>query len=551
MGEVWAGVRIADGLPVALKVLQTAAAARGEVVARFKREAQVLGRVRSDFVAAVIDFSSDPNYGLLLILQLIPGESLLAILNREKRIPLELALHVGLDIARGLHDLHEARIVHRDLKPGNVVLQPLGGGRFRAVLIDFGISRIVAAPEDEGEEVTAITRAGTVLGTLEYIAPEQIFGSQTVTGTADLYALGAIIYRAVAGQHAFVANADAALLVLKMTGDAPELPAEGDGPVQKRAKALVARLMARDPAARYQTAAEAAAEIQSILALAEDDGEFTTGIRGPAHNESEVEFGYADVVAASDLADAVDEDEEDETAAQISVDWEADIPVAVEVDEHTSDDEIQTIFRPGQVQLPRADASPRAMAPQQPQPLRKPVRPTSAQSSPQPVARSHQDHAAPRPQQAAPPAQQPFAAQPAQQPMQPYAAQQQPQPFPAQPTQQPMQSFAAQPAHPPAQQPFGQQVPYPSGAQHAGARPGGWQVQTLPPGQVANLAYPPAPQQQPQQVRPQSAVETMHISAYRPERPRWAVFVFVVATAALVGGVAAYLVLTRLLYPAH
>jgi serine/threonine protein kinase len=470
MGEVWSGVRIADGLRVALKVLQTAAAARGEVVARFKREAQVLGRVRSDFVASVIDFSSDPDYGLLLILQLIPGESLLAVLSREKRIPLELALHVGLDIARGLHDLHEARIVHRDLKPGNVVLQPLGAGRYRAVLIDFGISRIVAAPEEEGEEVTAITRAGTVLGTLEYIAPEQIFGSQTVTGTADLYALGAIIYRAVAGQHAFLANADAALLVLKMTGDAPELPVEGSGALQQRAKALVARLMARDPGQRYQTAQQAAAEIQSILALVEDDTEFTTGIRAPAQTNPQQEFGYGEVATTSSLADAVDEDGEDETAAQISVDWEAEIPVAVDIDEHTSDDEIQTIFRPGQLMFPR----------------------------------------------------------PGEQPLQPYPGHQVQQPFPGHQ----------------AQQRF---VQYP-GVQPTVPGAGTWQVETLPPGQVSNLQYPLAPQQQ---FRQQSAVETMNISACRPGRPRWSLFVFVVAMAALVGGVAAYLLLARLLYPAH
>jgi serine/threonine-protein kinase len=435
----------------------------------------------------VFDFVSDPEIGLLLILELIPGESLLSILNREKKIPIELALAVGLDIARGLHDLHAVRIVHRDLKPGNVVLQPLGNGRYRAVLIDFGISRIVNASEDEEDEVTAITRAGTVLGTLEYIAPEQIFGSQTVTGTADLYALGAILYRAIVGQHAFVAGADAALLVLKMTGDAPVLPIENNSAVALKAQALVSRLLARDPAHRYQTAAEVATEIQAILGRALEETELPTGVHGDKAAAPQVEYAFEDSVEGADLAPALNYDEEDDTSAQITVDWDSESEGAqTKAPENTSDDELQTMFLP-----------PRPFVPQR---VTQPMPPPTAQAN------------------------QPRAQQPASQ----------------QARQQPRQQVA-QPAPQPTPQPGAQSLPHP--AQQPPAPRSQWAVQTQPPINASQLNYPPPPPRR----LPQSAIETVHIQAYRSSRSRWMWIVLAAVLAAFAGGLAAWFVLSRVM----
>lgn len=274
MGQVWAGVRLSDRAPIALKMLLPAAAARADVSARFRREAQVLERVRSDHVARVFEFVEDPEFGLLLVLEYIPGESLSELLSRERRLPLERALSIGLDICRGLRDLHEARIVHRDLKPANVVLKPVGRGRVHAVLIDFGISRILA--DSSEDDVTAITRAGTVLGTMAYTAPEQITGSRSVTGTADLYALGALLYRAMAGRHAFVADSDAEVVVLKMSEEAPPLPLRDDTAVSIRTQALVGQLLAREPSRRCADASEVIRELESILAEADAASEDPT-----------------------------------------------------------------------------------------------------------------------------------------------------------------------------------------------------------------------------------------------------------------------------------
>lgn len=267
MGEVWAGKRLADGGAVAIKLLLSSTANIGEVVARFKREAQVLARVQSEYAARVLDFLTDPVIGLVLVMDLIPGESLHVVLHTRERLSIEETLDIGVDIARGLRDLHAANVVHRDLKPGNVVLRPRPGQRPRATLIDFGVSRIISSSDEE--EVTAITRGDRVLGTLEYMAPEQILGSRTVTGTADLYALGAILYRAIAGHHVYPNLTEGQLAVAKLNQDAPPLPTGGrDDYVAKRTAQVIARLLSRRLRERYQNADQVVADLEELRSMA-------------------------------------------------------------------------------------------------------------------------------------------------------------------------------------------------------------------------------------------------------------------------------------------
>ncbi len=263
MGEVWAGVRLRDGSPVALKVLQRAKKLPGEVLARFKREAKVLARVRSDYVSRVLDFVADRHFGLVLVMELIPGESLQSLLARTPRLPVETVLSLCADISRGLCDLHACNVVHRDLKPGNIILSPLDGFQSRAMLIDFGVSRIMSGPDEE-DEVTAITRADRVLGTLEYMSPEQILGSRTVTGSTDIYAVGAIMFRAIAGHHVYGDESDARLASSKLNVDPHPLVTGRSDWIGTRTEALVARLLSRHTRERPATAEDLLAEIEAI-----------------------------------------------------------------------------------------------------------------------------------------------------------------------------------------------------------------------------------------------------------------------------------------------
>jgi serine/threonine-protein kinase len=265
MGEVWAGVRLGDNTAVAIKVLLAHDTDANEVHARFRREAQVLARVRSEYVAQVLDFLTEED-GLVLVMELIPGDSLHAVLSYDQALTVEATLDIVSDVLRGLRDLHSSNIVHRDLKPGNIVLRPRPGLRPRATLIDFGVSRIMSAPEDD-EEITAITRGDRVLGTLEYMAPEQILGSRSVTGTADLYAVGAMMFRAITGHHVFGDLQEGHLAVAKLNKDAPRLDISRTDEVAERTQVLVSRLLSRRLRDRFKSAEEALAEVDAIRLL--------------------------------------------------------------------------------------------------------------------------------------------------------------------------------------------------------------------------------------------------------------------------------------------
>ena len=269
MGEVWAGEHRLIGSRVAIKTLLAAAALNHEVVARFKREAYILGKIRSDHVARVVDFVADDVYGLVLVMELVEGEALNRVLQ-EQMLSVEETIELGVDIASALCDLHHAHIVHRDLKPGNIILQTLQGGRHRAVVVDFGVSRLTSGSEPDGDdEVTGITRADMAVGTIEYMAPEQILNSRAVTSVSDIYATGAILYRAVAGRHVFgnIAS-DAELAQKKLMTESPPLTLERHDKLSDGLIRVVTRALRRKPVDRYQSAEDLLNDLLPLRDLA-------------------------------------------------------------------------------------------------------------------------------------------------------------------------------------------------------------------------------------------------------------------------------------------
>lgn len=261
VGEVWAG-EDTEGTKVAIKTLLPAASAHRELVTRFKREADFLARIRSQYVAKVVDFFADEQYGLVLIIEFIDGEPMNELLRR-KDLSIEEAIEIAWDVLGGLADLHREQIIHRDLKPGNVILRKTASGRSNAVIVDFGMSRLTGVDKD-GEEVTALTRVDIAVGTLEYMAPEQILDSSGVTMAADIYALGAMLYRAVAGHHIFGELNDAMLARHKLINDAPPLVVTRTDPVARGFCAMVGRMLSRAPKERYQRAEDVLAHLGAL-----------------------------------------------------------------------------------------------------------------------------------------------------------------------------------------------------------------------------------------------------------------------------------------------
>ncbi len=247
MGEVWQGVHIDLRMPVAVKAPRREMLADQEVVARFSREAALLARVHDEHVVRVLDFVTDAHLGPVLVTELLEGPSLSEVLASRPRFTVEEAVDLAIDLVTGLRQLHQVRVIHRDVKPGNIIMKPTGKGA-RAVLIDLGVSRL----EPDGELVedpafNEITTADRAVGTFEYMAPEQILGSRSVTAAADLYAVGAILFRAVSGGHVFGNLQGVDLLRRKLAAPAPPLATGRSDRVARGLEEIVDRALAMAP----------------------------------------------------------------------------------------------------------------------------------------------------------------------------------------------------------------------------------------------------------------------------------------------------------------
>jgi len=281
MGEVWAGDHVSLKLRVALKALLRGSRADHEVLARFQREAFLLGQIHSDHVARVLDFVTDGKHGPILVMELVEGTSLFDVIT-TKRFSVEEAIQLGIDIAKALREIHEANVVHRDVKPANIILAPLRDGRKRAVFVDLGVSRLV--PDDEApddELLTEITSTNRAVGTVEYMAPEQVLGSRNVTATADLYALGAILFRVVSGHHVFGDVHGADLMRMKLGTEAPPLVTGRSDRVARGFEALVARALAQSIEDRFASADEVLADLLHLRDTARRAAKPTIQFRPP------------------------------------------------------------------------------------------------------------------------------------------------------------------------------------------------------------------------------------------------------------------------------
>ncbi len=187
--SVWRARDVADGRAVAVKLLHLDRAESAEAVARFEREARLLEAVRSEHVVRLLSHG-DHKGRPYMVFALVDGEDLRERLRREGPLPPVEATRIALAMATGLEDAHARRVVHRDLKPANVLLDGRGAVR----IADFGIARMLEEP--------GLTQPGRVLGTGEYVSPEQALGRK-VDGRSDIYALGVVLFEMLTGRPPF------------------------------------------------------------------------------------------------------------------------------------------------------------------------------------------------------------------------------------------------------------------------------------------------------------------------------------------------------------
>lgn len=259
MGEVFAAENIRTGRPVAVKLLRSDSKTKSSAVARFRREARAAGSINSDHVTQVLDVEEDSEHGIVLVFELLEGESLIDRLKRTGPIPFDELHGIIEQVWIGLADAHKAGIIHRDLKPSNVFLERRPDGQTRVKILDFGISKL---PKEMGGET--LTEMGQSLGTFSFMPPEQIGKAKTVDHRADIYACGTLIYQALSGQLPYVARNILVMVEMKSKTDPRRLADAMGSTVDPRLEAFLAKTLARDPNQRFQNATEAMTEWREL-----------------------------------------------------------------------------------------------------------------------------------------------------------------------------------------------------------------------------------------------------------------------------------------------
>ncbi|MEP6873290.1 MAG: serine/threonine-protein kinase [Burkholderiales bacterium] len=249
MGEVFRAVDTMLEREVALKVLRPEMGARAELVERFRVEAIALARLHHRHIAAVYSFFQQEGQHYIAM-QYVRGRTLEAVLQQRGILPWREAAAVAMDVLQALEHAHALGVVHRDLKPANLMLDH----EARTVVMDFGIARVLARSRQ--------TRAGTLVGTLEYIAPEIVRG-EAADARSDLYSLGCVLYEMVTGVLPFESASDFALMRAHAE-QAPPRPIVRSGDLPPALEGVILRALEKQPARRFASAREFMDALSSV-----------------------------------------------------------------------------------------------------------------------------------------------------------------------------------------------------------------------------------------------------------------------------------------------
>lgn len=275
MGTVYRGIDQRLDRPVAVKVLASNSMVKDDDRRRFEREAQALSRLHSEHTVTVYDYgvhllpptaeNDRPRDIAYIVLELVRGPDLFARIYDGPLCPADAA-SIITDISHSLTEAHNAGIIHRDIKPSNVLLTTTPQGRQIAKLIDFGVARVDDA---------RLTVVGEIMGTPQYMAPEQCTGGRTpIDARTDLYALGAMLYEMLSGHPPFDGDQPMEILFQQVKADPPPLPGNPKSRLRRRLEGAIHTAMAKRPDDRFGSVMIFAAEVDA--AIAEDVAEAAT-----------------------------------------------------------------------------------------------------------------------------------------------------------------------------------------------------------------------------------------------------------------------------------
>jgi len=295
MGSVYRGKHVMMDKTVAIKVLRPALAGDDVIVARFSREAKAASRISHPHAVSVTDFGESENGIVFLVMEYLEGRTLKDIIRSEGPMPLDRAVEIVRQVSGALDAAHQQGVIHRDLKSDNIMLSQTNGGDWAKVL-DFGIAKI---QQPEGARDNDITAANLVIGTPQYMSPEQCSQSGPIDARSDVYSLGVIVFEMLVGHVPFTGESPTVIMMSQVQdeppsvlSERPELPASIDN--------LVNKALAKQPIDRFQTAGE----LSEALKSATTDAESATVIPP-----------VADTVANSPIG-AVEDDQDEETVVR-------------------------------------------------------------------------------------------------------------------------------------------------------------------------------------------------------------------------------------------
>lgn len=246
MGEVWEATDHVIGRTVAIKILKDEYMGDPGFLERFRAEARHAALVNHEGIASVFDYGEE-NGSAYLVMELVPGEALSTVLERDGALSADKTLDIVAQTASALQAAHAAGLVHRDIKPGNLLITPDG----RVKITDFGIARIA--------DQVPLTATGQVMGTVQYLSPEQASGHPASPAT-DTYSLGIVAYECLAGKRPFTGESQVAIAMAQINEQPPPLPPTVPIPVQN----LVMAMIAKKPSDRPSSSATVARAAQAL-----------------------------------------------------------------------------------------------------------------------------------------------------------------------------------------------------------------------------------------------------------------------------------------------